>query len=154
GPEFSRVQSVGREIGLTLTSQPGAYYQLDVASDLVAWQTIATLSSGAANSLVYTDSAAPFISGRYYRAAQLTGSNIFVGDHLSTTNGDVVMQPRTHATLLLSWQDKTIYVDPTNTIAYSDVPKADLILITHSHFDHFNTAAINTVRGTNAVIVV
>ena len=153
-PQFSRVQPVGRDIALSFTGQPGAYYQLDVASDLAAWQTISTLSSGASSSLVYTDSAAPFFFARYYRASQLIGSNIFFGDHLSTTNGDVVMQPRTHATILLSWQDKTIYVDPTNTTAYTGVPKADLILITHAHSDHFNTAAINAVRGTNAVIVV
>ena len=153
-PQFSSVQpAANQEIGLTLSGKAGAYYQIDAASDLAAWSALATIASGAAASLQYTDSAAPFLATRYYRARQLAGSNVFIGDHLSTSNGDVIMQPRGHATLLLSWQDKTIYVDPTNTIAFSGVPKADLVLITHSHSDHFNTTAINTDRATNGIIV-
>jgi L-ascorbate metabolism protein UlaG (beta-lactamase superfamily) len=153
-PQFSRVQPVSNgEIGLTLSSEPGAYYQVDAATNLESWNGLVTLSAGAASALQFTDSAAPFLMTRYYRAQQLTESNVFIGDHLSTTNGDIIFQPRTHATVLLSWQDITIYVDPTNTVAYPGVPKADLILITHSHSDHFNTTAINTVRSTNAVIV-
>jgi L-ascorbate metabolism protein UlaG (beta-lactamase superfamily) len=153
-PQFSRVQPAAyHEIALTLASQSGTYYQLDAASDLTSWNALSTLASGAAASLQYTDSAAPFLTTRYYRAQQLPGTNIFTGDHLATTNGDLIFQNRSHASLLMSWQDKTIYVDPTNTVALAGMPKADLILVTHAHGDHFNTTAINAVLGTNAVIL-
>jgi L-ascorbate metabolism protein UlaG (beta-lactamase superfamily) len=141
------------EIALTLSGQSGAYYQIDVATNLAAWNALATLASGVASSVPYTDSAAPFLEARYYRAQQLLGSNVFIGDHLSTTNGDVIIQPRNHATFILSWQGETIYVDPAASATYTGLPKADLIVITHSHSDHFNTVTINAVRGTNAVIV-
>lgn len=153
-PQFSRVQrNPNREMWLSLSGQTGAYYQLEVSTNLPAWDVLSTLASGASSSLQYTDSAAPFLETRYYRAEQLTGSNIFIGDHLATTNGEVILQPRGHATLLLGWQGKTIYVDPTNSAAFTDVPKADLILISHSHSDHFNTSSINLDRATNGLIV-
>ena len=153
-PQFSRVQrGANREIALTLSGQAGAYYHLDAATNLQAWNILATLASGGGASLQYTDSAAPFLEARYYRAQQLFGTNLFTGDHLPTTNGDVIIQPRNHATFLLWWQDRTIYVDPTDAATYTGLPKADLILITHAHSDHFNTATINAVHGTNALIV-
>jgi L-ascorbate metabolism protein UlaG (beta-lactamase superfamily) len=152
--QFSRVQrNPNREVWLSLSGQTGAYYQLQVSTNLPAWEALSTLASGTATSLQYTDSAAPFLETRFYRAEQLTGSNIFIGDHLATTNGEVILQPRGHATLLLSWQGKTIYVDPTNSAAFTDVPKADLILVSHTHSDHFNTASINLDRATNGLIV-
>jgi hypothetical protein len=55
-------------------------------------------------SLQHTDSAAPWLLARFYRAAQLTGTNILSGDHLSTTNGDVVIRPLYHATFVMSWK--------------------------------------------------
>src|SRR5437016_1409880 len=112
-PQLGAVQPVANhEIGFTLNGQAGAYYQIDVARDLASWNGLVTVVLGASSSLQYTDSAAPFLATRYYRAQQLPGSNVFIGDHLSTTNGDVIMQPRNHATLLLNWQNTTIYVDP------------------------------------------
>jgi L-ascorbate metabolism protein UlaG (beta-lactamase superfamily) len=152
-PQFTRVQPItNREIALTLSGQTGAYYQIDAATNLTAWDGLATLASGATSSIQYTDSATPFLSARYYRAQQLTGSNVFTGDHLPTTNGDVIIHPARHATLILNWQGSTIYVDPTNSAGYG-LPKADLVLVTHAHFDHFNTAGINAVVGTNTVII-
>ena len=34
------------------------------------------------------------------------------------------------------------------------MPKADLILVSHSHGDHFSSAKIDAIRGTNALIIV
>jgi L-ascorbate metabolism protein UlaG (beta-lactamase superfamily) len=154
-PQIRGVQRNGRgEIELTLSGKSGAFYQIEAGPNLADWNALSTLASGASSSLQYTDSAAPFLTARYYRAQELAGSNFFVGDHLSTTNGDVIVQPRGHATLLLNWLGKTVYVDPTNAAVYTDVPKADLILITHAHSDHFNNASINADRATNSLIVV
>jgi L-ascorbate metabolism protein UlaG (beta-lactamase superfamily) len=152
-PQISSVQRVAaREIALTVGGQPGTYYQLDAATNLFSWNGMATLASGAASSLQYTDSAAPFLQARFYRVQELNGTNFLTGDHLETTNGDVVIHPFIHASLVLGWQGKVIYVDPTNTVGYAGIPKGDLVLVTHSHGDHFNTTAINAVRGTNALI--
>ena len=91
-PQFSLVQrNPNREIALTLSVQAGNYYQLDATSNFLAWDALTTLAAGAASSLQHTDSAAPFLDTRYYRAQQLSGTNLFVGDHLRTTNGDVIL---------------------------------------------------------------
>ncbi len=153
-PEFSRVQRLSNhEIALTLSGQSGAFYELQVATNLSAWDALSTLAAGASVSLQFTDSAAPYLETRYYRAQQLVATNVFTGDHLATTDGELIFQPRGHATVILSWQGKTIYVDPTNSVAFTDLPKADLLLVTHTHSDHFNTASINLDRATNGIIV-
>ncbi|HTL56123.1 MAG TPA: MBL fold metallo-hydrolase [Candidatus Limnocylindrales bacterium] len=153
-PEFTRVQPLtNREIGLTLTGQAAAFYQIDTTTNLAAWDGLVTAGSGAASSIQHTDSAAPFLTARYYRAQQIMSSNVFTGDHFSTTNGDLLIHPDHHATLILNWQSNTIYIDPTNSAGYAGLPKANLILVTHSHPDHFNTAVINAVIKTNGLIV-
>src|SRR5260370_42236009 len=77
-PQFSGVQPVAnREITLSLSGQSGAYYQIEGATNLQVWNALATLASGVSPSLQYTDSAAPFLQARYYRAQLLTGSDVF-----------------------------------------------------------------------------
>src|SRR5690242_12220136 len=83
-PQFSRIQPItNREIALTLSGQAGTYYRIDSATSFGSWQAVATLGSGQAASIQYTDSAAPFLVARYYRAEQLADTNVFTGDHLS-----------------------------------------------------------------------
>jgi L-ascorbate metabolism protein UlaG (beta-lactamase superfamily) len=70
------------------------------------------------------------------------------------TLGNVVMRPVTHASFVLSYQGKTIYVDPDGAASlYAGIPKADFILITHDHGDHFDSATINAVANTGAKII-
>jgi L-ascorbate metabolism protein UlaG (beta-lactamase superfamily) len=152
-PQFGGIQRLtNQEIVLSFVGQPGTNYRIDASSDVLSWRGLVTFPPGAGTSLQYTDSAAPFLQTRLYRAEQISGS-AFAGDHLSTTNGDVIIQPRYHATVVLSWQGKAIYVDPYDQASYIGLPKADLILVTHSHGDHLNTTTINSVRATNAVII-
>jgi L-ascorbate metabolism protein UlaG (beta-lactamase superfamily) len=153
-PQFSKIQRLtNREIVLTFSGQAGTNYRIDASNDVPGWSGLVTFPLGATASLQYTDSASPFLQTRFYRAEQITSGAVFAGDHLSTTNGDVIMQPRYHATLVLNWQGKSIYVDPYEQASYIGLPKADLILVTHSHSDHFNTATIDSVRATNGVII-
>lgn len=52
-----------------------------------------------------------------------------------------------HASLSIAVNGKYIYVDPVSANAdYAALPKADLILITHSHFDHLDMAAVEAVQ--------
>jgi L-ascorbate metabolism protein UlaG (beta-lactamase superfamily) len=48
-----------------------------------------------------------------------------------------------HASILISTGGKNIYIDPWKLI--KDQPKADLICITHSHYDHFSPDDINKI---------
>jgi L-ascorbate metabolism protein UlaG (beta-lactamase superfamily) len=48
-----------------------------------------------------------------------------------------------HASILISIGGKNIYIDPWKLI--KDQPKADLICITHSHYDHFSPDDINKI---------
>lgn len=56
-----------------------------------------------------------------------------------------------HAALLFRAQ-KTIYIDPFQI--KSRPADADLILITHDHYDHFSPVDIDKIRNTNTIIVI
>lgn len=59
-----------------------------------------------------------------------------------------------HASLMLKWNDSIIYIDPWSELAdYSQFPKADLILITHNHYDHFDKIAIEQVVKKDTTII-
>lgn len=52
-----------------------------------------------------------------------------------------------HASIAIEYEDRTIYVDPVvGNARYEELPKADIILVTHSHYDHFDMAAIEAVQ--------
>jgi len=51
-------------------------------------------------------------------------------------------------------ENKIIYIDPFQIGAASDNEKADVVLITHSHFDHCNLEDINKVIKPNSRVVI
>ena len=52
-----------------------------------------------------------------------------------------------HASLAIEHEGRRIYVDPVGEYAdYASLPKADQILVTHSHYDHFDRAAVEAVQ--------
>jgi L-ascorbate metabolism protein UlaG (beta-lactamase superfamily) len=65
------------------------------------------------------------------------------------------MQPKIewlgHDTFRISDGGKVIYIDPWKL--KGNQPKADVILITHDHYDHFSKSDIETVSKTDTVIV-
>jgi L-ascorbate metabolism protein UlaG (beta-lactamase superfamily) len=68
------------------------------------------------------------------------------GDQITTGNGVLVIHPVDHATFLMQWKGKTIYVDPVGGgKRYADLPQPDLVLITHLHFDHFDPATLEAI---------
>lgn len=142
-----------RETAVTLAAPVGRAYRLETTADLSRWDGLFTFPTNTSASLARTDSAAPFLPGRYYRAVQLTGTNLVSGDHLATTNGDVIIQPRNHATFVMQWSGRMIYCDPVAAASYTGLPKADLILVTHEHGDHLATGTIDAVRGPGCAII-
>lgn len=62
--------------------------------------------------------------------------------------GEVVVTPVEHASLLLSWRGKTLYVDPVGGgELYRGLPAPDLILITHLHPDHMSAETLAAIGG-------
>ncbi len=72
---------------------------------------------------------------------------------LLPTEGQVEITPITHGSLVLTWQNKTIYVDPWSRGNYENIPPADLILITDIHADHMDPEQIAKVRKSDTRII-
>jgi L-ascorbate metabolism protein UlaG (beta-lactamase superfamily) len=79
----------------------------------------------------------------------------FEEDTIKTSAGDLKITFIGHATLIFTFNGKVIHVDPVSREAdYAQMPKADLILLTHEHGDHFDTKVIKTLQkeGTKLVL--
>lgn len=78
----------------------------------------------------------------------------FEKDIISTTGGDIEITFIGHGTLMFRYNDRVIHVDPwTRFTDYKNMPKADLILITHEHMDHLDSKAIAALRQENTKII-
>ncbi len=76
-------------------------------------------------------------------AAMLTAGADFAADTLATPQGDLKITFIGHASLLFQFAGRAIYVDPDGRRAdFSSLPKADCILLTHHHGDHFDPQAL------------
>ncbi len=76
------------------------------------------------------------------------------GDELDTKAGPLKIQPILHAAFVITWNGKTIYVDPYGGAkGYAGIAAPDLILITDIHGDHLNTETLNTIETGKAKIV-
>lgn len=140
------------DIVLRLSAPSGEYCKLETSTDLANWEGFATLRS--TGTITHTDSRAPYLGQRFYRASQLSGTNIVTGDHIPTSAGDVVIHPIDHASFVMQWNGKMIYNDPVGaTSLYAGLPLADLILVSHGHSDHFSNSTLAAVRGPTVAIV-
>ena len=58
-----------------------------------------------------------------------------------------------HASLAIEHNGKHIYVDPVGDFAWEKMPKADAVLITHSHYDHFEMATVEKIADEKCAIL-
>lgn len=73
-------------------------------------------------------------------------------DVLETSAGRVEVHPVHHGTLYLKIGDKVVWVDPWSKGELVG-PKADVVLITDIHQDHFDEPGLAAVRGPDATVV-
>ena len=77
----------------------------------------------------------------------------FESDNIPVSRGNLVITFLGHGSLLLVFKGKNIYVDPFGEVAdYSLLPKADLVLVTHEHSDHFDLQALSSIRTQKTVL--
>ena len=76
-------------------------------------------------------------------------------DTIVTRSGDeVTLTFFKHASLALEVGGKHIYIDPVDSFAdYARLPKADVVVVTHSHYDHLDRTAIDKITTRETVIV-
>lgn len=79
----------------------------------------------------------------------------FPTDTLTTPDGqEVIFHFYAHASLAVEWNGKMIYIDPVMDHAdYSRLKKADVILVTHHHSDHFDGVAVDELSTRTTEIV-
>jgi L-ascorbate metabolism protein UlaG (beta-lactamase superfamily) len=84
----------------------------------------------------------------------LTAQEKFETDVIKTSAGDLEITFIGHGTLMFNLGGKVIHVDPWTQLAdYSNMPKADLLLLTHEHRDHLDLKAIEILRTEKTDVV-
>jgi L-ascorbate metabolism protein UlaG (beta-lactamase superfamily) len=84
----------------------------------------------------------------------LSSKQNFEIDLFETSAGPLKITFIGHGSLILAHAGLNIHVDPYGSLAdYSLLPKADLILVTHEHSDHFDLKAIEQVRTPQTQII-
>ena len=72
-------------------------------------------------------------------------------DQFETTAGALSIQPIVHGTLVLTWNNKTIYVDPYGGAEkFEGIADPDIILITDIHGDHLNQNTLDALETSKA----
>ncbi|MBR5334196.1 MAG: MBL fold metallo-hydrolase [Alistipes sp.] len=59
-----------------------------------------------------------------------------------------------HASFCITLGEHHIYIDPVSEYAeYAHLPKAEVVLVTHSHYDHFDRAAVDDITSRHSVVI-
>lgn len=74
-------------------------------------------------------------------------------DTVETDQGPLKITPVHHGTLVFSFKEKTIWIDPFSEGDLERAPAADYIFITDIHPDHLDAKAIESVRQEDTVII-
>lgn len=76
-------------------------------------------------------------------------------DQIKAKKGNITIHPVLHASMVLQWNGKTIYIDPYGGAArYKAFPAPDLVLITDIHGDHLHKKTLSKLDLSKATLVV
>ena len=90
---------------------------------------------------------------------ETVAEELYEVDSFTTKNGKTVkFHALVHSSIRIEYDGKEIEIDPVTklgdkTIDYTAMPKADYILITHEHHDHFDQAAIEQLTADNTQLI-
>jgi L-ascorbate metabolism protein UlaG (beta-lactamase superfamily) len=80
--------------------------------------------------------------------------NSFDTDVVKTTEGNLEITIIGHGSLMFRFGGKILHVDPFSGLAdYSELPRADMVLLTHEHRDHLDVKALEKVRTDKTKII-
>ena len=80
-------------------------------------------------------------------------------DIFVTAGGKLVkLHALMHSSMRIEYDGRNLYIDPCSnlrgrTVDYAAMPKADIILVTHEHFDHYDTAAIRQLTADGTLLI-
>lgn len=75
------------------------------------------------------------------------------GDRIATSDGDIIIHPVDHASLLIGFGSEVIYADPVGGAArYEGLPPPTAILVTHGHGDHFDIPTLEAIAGSAPIL--
>ena len=76
-------------------------------------------------------------------------------DTIVTGSGDLRITFIGHGSLMCQFNELNIHIDPVSDMGdYSQLPKADIILVTHSHYDHFKAETIEMLMKENTELII
>ena len=80
-------------------------------------------------------------------------------DFFTTESGkQVTFHALMHSSIRIEYDGREIEIDPCSnlhgrTVDYTAMPKADIILVTHEHFDHYDTVALRQLTSEKTQLV-
>jgi len=78
----------------------------------------------------------------------------FESDVIKGEKGDIKLTFIGHASLIIEHSGRVIHIDPWSKLAdYSQLPKADLLMLTHEHQDHLDAIAIDLLKKPDTSVV-
>ena len=76
-------------------------------------------------------------------------------DTFETKNGFIKIQPILHSSFVLTYNNKTVYIDPYGGgNLYNGLKSPDIILITDIHGDHLNQETLDAIDTSKAIFIV
>jgi L-ascorbate metabolism protein UlaG (beta-lactamase superfamily) len=79
----------------------------------------------------------------------------FEKDIIKTSAGNLEITFIGHGTLMFNFEGKIVHVDPWTKLAdYQNMPKADMILLTHHHRDHLDLNAVEILSTEKTALVI